>query len=134
MQLSFIHLADYANVTQDQKLNVLGIFGSISSANFPTVHPDMYVVVQLIARSPEYGRKFRLDVRLVDEDGTILVPFETEVVVPQGDHGLSVNMNLLFRLVNTVFQKPGTYGVYLLVDNDEKGSIPLEVIQIEATA
>ena len=69
MQLAFAHLADYANITLEQKLNVMGIFGSISSTNFPTVHPDMCVVVQLIARSPEYGRTFKLDVRLVDEDG-----------------------------------------------------------------
>jgi len=134
MQLSFAHLADYANVTLDQKLNVMGIFASLASASFPTVHPDMCVVVQLTARSPEYGRKFKVDVRLVDEDGTVIVPFEAELTVPHDDHGLPVNMNLIFRMVNTVLQKPGSYGVYILVDNDEKGSIPLDVIQITPPA
>ena len=130
MDLTFLHLADYANVTVDQKLNVMGIFSNITTNSLPTVHPEMHVVAQLSANASEYGRQFRLSVKLLDEDATKeIVSFDDTVIVPTGERGLPARMNFNLRLVNVQFDTAGTYEVVVLVDGDQKGSVPLEVIQ-----
>src|SRR4051812_49045025 len=109
MEITFLHVAEYANTTLDQKLNVMGIFNNISAPSFPAMHPEMYLVAQLMARAPEYGRQFRLDAKLLDEDATQeLINFSTTMIVPEGKKGLPVYLNLTLRFLNTVFPAPGT--------------------------
>jgi hypothetical protein len=132
MELTFLHIADYASLTADQKLNVMGIFRNISAPRFPVVHPEMYVVAQLSARSSEFGRNFTWTIKLLNEDASQeIISFENSASVPSNDRGLPTNMNIILRLVNTVFPGPGTYEFSVLVDGDTKGSLPVEVIQVE---
>ncbi len=132
MELTFLHIADYANITADQKLNVMGIFSNISAPKFPVVHPEMYVVTQLTARASEFGRNFTWAIKLLNEDASQeIISFENSATVPPNDKGLPVNMNIILRLVNTVFPDPGTYEFSVLVDGDAKDSLPVEVIQVE---
>jgi len=49
MEVVLAVLADYANVSQEGKLNIMGIFDIISSEKFPTFHPEMKLVVQFEA-------------------------------------------------------------------------------------
>jgi hypothetical protein len=132
MEITFLHVAEYANTTVDQKLNVMGIFNNISAPSFPAMHPEMYLVAQLTARAPEYGRQFRLDAKLLDEDATQeLINFTTTMVVPEGKKGLPVYLNLTLRFLNTVFPTPGTYEFSILVDGDVKGTHPIDLILVE---
>lgn len=130
MEITFLQVADYANTTADQKLNVMGIFSNISALTFPIVHPEMYLVAQLNARAPEYGRKFKFGVKLINEDGAEILNFSGDAAVPVGDRGLPVHMNLTFRLVNTQFPAAGTYEFSLLIDGDVKGALPVELLQV----
>ncbi len=131
MELTFLHLAEYANTTEDRKLNVMGIFSNINAQNFPATHPQMYLIAQLTAKASEYGRNFKLTVKLLDEDATNeVISFSAPATVPTTNNGLPVSMNFTLRLVNTVFPKPGTYEFSVLVNDDEKGTLPLEVIQL----
>ena len=57
MEIPFLLVADYANITVEQKLNVMGIFGNIGASQFSFMHPEMYLVAQLKARPAEYERK-----------------------------------------------------------------------------
>ena len=131
MDLSYLLVADYANVTQDGKLNVMGIFATISAVNFPAVHPEMYLVAQLTAVPFEYGRKCEIAVKLIDEDASSeLVDFRAPVIVPSGERGQKVHLNHILRLVNIRFPRPGTYEFCILVDNDAKGQLAIEVNQL----
>lgn len=128
MDLSYLLVAEYANVTQDGKLNVMGIFSNINSHGFPAVHPEMYLVAQLTAGPGEYGRKCEITVKLIDEDATQeLVYYKVPVVVPSSERGQKVKLNHLLKLVNTHFPKPGTYAFLILVNNDTKGDLAIEV-------
>ena len=64
MELSFMLAADYANVTNNGKLNVMGIFSSINATKFPVKHPQMYIIAQLRVGPAEYGRNFTLELKL----------------------------------------------------------------------
>ena len=133
MNVPLLLLADYANTTEDKKLNVMGIFTYIYSTNFPTVHPQMYVVAQLSASPAEYGRKFKVRIKLLDADATKeVVSIDGDGEVPTADNGQPAVMNFVISLVNLIFEKPGNYQFSLLIDNDEKAICPLDVILVPA--
>jgi len=128
VEVTFLQVADYANITKDDKLNVMGLFSNISVNAFPSVHPEMYLVAQLRASAAEYGRQIKLSVKLLNEDATEqLVGFEAPMTVPTGQRGQPMTMNITLRLVNTQFASPGTYEFSLLIDNDVKATLALDV-------
>lgn len=47
MQVSFALFADAANLSQEGKLNVLGVFDAVQVATTPTVHPRAHLVLRL---------------------------------------------------------------------------------------
>jgi hypothetical protein len=130
MDLSYFLTADYANITQDGKLNVMGIFSSINAYRFPAVHRQMYLVAQLTAGPFEYGRSCEVMIRLIDEDASELLNFNVSVDVPAGDQGQIVHVNLFWRLDNVQFSRPGRHVFGILVDNDTKGELIIEVNQL----
>lgn len=131
MNATLLLLADYANTTADNKLNVMGIFTQINAVKYPTVHPQMYLVAQLSASPAEYGRKFKLGVKLLDADATKeIVTIGAQGEVPTLENGQPAVLNYVISLVNLIFEKPGNYQVSLLVDNDEKAIYSLDAILI----
>jgi len=53
VELRIFLLADFANVS-DRKLNVIGAFNTISTTDFPTQHPSMYLVAKIAAELGEF--------------------------------------------------------------------------------
>ena len=49
MDVTLALLADAANVSQDGKLNILGIFNGLGAAAFPATHPSMHLVLRFEA-------------------------------------------------------------------------------------
>lgn len=129
LNATLLLIADYANTTADNKLNVMGIFTQVYSTNFPTIHPQMYLVAQLSASPAEYGRKFKLGVKLLDADATKeVISFDGEVQVPVGENGQPAIMNFIVSFVSVIFEKPGSYQFSLLINEDEKATYPLEAL------
>jgi len=56
VHITFAVFADAANLSQEGKLNVLGIFDALQVANFPTVHPRAYFVVRLKGSRADVGQ------------------------------------------------------------------------------
>jgi hypothetical protein len=128
MELSLLLAAEYANVTKDDKLNVMGIFANVYAMKFPVVYPTMFLITQLSATPAEYGREFKLSIKLLDEDAAKqLVNVSVKARVPRGRLGQTVNLNQVLRLVNVRFERPGVYEFSVLVDQDVKGTLALPV-------
>ena len=72
MQVKLAVLADYANVTAEGKLNILGIFDRINLVQVPAVHPQMHLVLRLEARAAERDRVHRVEIRLHDPQGATI--------------------------------------------------------------
>lgn len=131
MLLDLLLIADYANATVDGKLNVMGIFNSIHSTQFPTAHPEMFLVAKLSADPSEYGTKRKLAVKLLDGNGKLIASLlEREIEVPYGKEGKVVEIRQLLKLSGLVFPQPGAYQFSMLVDNDQKGSQTIQLVQI----
>ena len=131
MDVSLLVSADYASVSKDNKLNIMGIFSRLYMRQFPGKHPQMFLVVQLRATPAEYGRKFKLGIRLIDMDAIRhLVNVNANLQIPTMRNINRAEINHVVRLNNIEFPEPGLYDFSILIDNDVKASLPLEVIEM----
>jgi len=55
MHVSFALFADAANLSQEGKLNVLGVFDALQVATLPAVHPRAHLVVHLKGTQLDVG-------------------------------------------------------------------------------
>src|SRR5688572_24298351 len=126
MHVKLAVLADYANVTGDGKLNILGIFDRMNVVNLPAVHPQMNLVLRLEAHPAEHDRAHPVEIRLHDPDGETIFQVSGEIV-PQGSPGQTVSTNQILTLNNLQLTKTGDYTFIVLVNNDLKAEVPLTV-------
>ena len=132
MNLDVFLVADYANIELFNKLNVMGIFNQIYAAKFPTIRPEMYLVMKFSISPMEFGETRRLTVKLMDEDGGQILEWANNIKLPDKSPAPWKNdINYILRLANTVFPKPGVYQFSVLVDRDEKDTYSIIVNKIE---
>lgn len=134
MRLVLLLAADYANVTREGKLNVMGIFSEINALNFPARHPSMHLVVKLGAELSEYGGTRDLTVKLLDADGHEIMSLSGPINIPRPEGGRRAEVNAILELKDIVFPKPGPYEFAVLVDTDHKGDLTIYANKIEAPA
>lgn len=124
MEVTFAVLADYANVSREGKVNVMGLFTIIYADKFPATHPEMQLVFNLEAHAAERGRKKKVEIVLVDADGKRLQELRAELTVPTEGSSLTIGINQIVRLVGVTFEHPGQHEFVILVDGDKKASVP----------
>src|ERR1700738_2089387 len=84
MQPAFIVLADYANVSSDQKFNIIGIFDTLTARDFPVAHPQMFLAFALYAAQKDKGHQVDITVQLVHKrTSAMLLDLPFKVMVPQ---------------------------------------------------
>lgn len=123
--------ADYANITGDGKLNVMGVFDEIFSYSFPARHSSMHLVGKLGAELGEYGQKRDFKIVLLDEDANQVMDVSGQFDIPTGGRGRKPEVNLILELKDIIFPKPGRYQFVLLVEKDHKCELSLYVNQID---
>jgi len=124
-------VADYANVTGDGKLNVMGIFNDINAYNFPARHPSIHLIAKLAPELSEYGQKRTFTVILMDPDGNHIMEIIEELDIPRGQGGRKPEVNIILDLKDIIFPKDGRYQFVLLIDKDQKDELTIYVNQIE---
>lgn len=122
-------LADEANVSQEGKLNLMGIFDRIAAAEFPVVHPKMVFAFRVEAEFGDAGRAFPVRVSMEDEDGTALFQAEGEMMAPPVPPGEFTTANQIFALVGVQFPRPGTYRFVVQVGDTAHHEAPFLVQQ-----
>lgn len=131
MELLTILAADYANITQNGKLNVMGIFRNIYAHEFPAKLLSMTLVIKLGTGLGEFDEERRLNIKFLDADGKELKRIETPIKIPKPSGGQRPEVNAIIQINEIVFPQPGRYQFSVFVDKDEKGSLPIDVILIE---
>ena len=134
MEVDILLLADYASVSENKKLNVMGVFNRIFAKGFPVRHREMFVVSKCSASIAEANSTKKFVVKLLDEDaGVELLNFARNIVVGEPQAGKRYELNGILKVADVIFPKAGTYQVSVLIDGDEKASMPLYVEQVDAS-
>ena len=132
MEVPLALLADYANVSQDGKLNVMGVFDRIFAREFPAVHPEMRLVMTFAAGPAEKGSEKQIELKLLDADGMVKLHLTTQLTVPAESPDPTVQANHIVRLTGLVFEHPGRYQFSILVNGDEKKVVAFTVEHLPA--
>jgi hypothetical protein len=132
MEVSLAVLADYSNVSKEGKLNILGIFDIIRARNFPAIHHNMQLVITFEAPRTEVNTEKNIQVKLIDSDGKLILEIGSQFIVPKNAPGeMTVKSNHVLNLNDLLFEKPGDYAFSILINSEEKKSVPLKLVQIE---
>jgi hypothetical protein len=130
MEVRVAVLADAANVAQPSKLNILGIFDTLSARQFPAIHPSMALVVRFRLDYSDANKKHELRVTFRDEDGTQMGGAGSEVVIGQVAPGQFGHANQILNLAGIKFGKPGHYVFEVTWDGEAKARVDLLVQQV----
>ena len=133
MKIPMAFVADEANVSQEGKLNVLGIFDRIVTAELPLIHPRMVFCFRVVAEPGDAGRALPVQVRLVDEAGEPLFEAAGDMVTPILPMGDVFSANQVFTLLGVQFPRPGTYRFTVTIGDAAPHETPLHVSMANPT-
>ncbi len=127
MTITFAVLADYANVTREGKLNVMGIFDRVFARQIPSRFPPMQLVVRLEAQHAELSSEHSIRIQLAGPEGTALFDINGTFTPRGGQPGQPASVNHVIRLADLPLERAGDHAVLIWVDGDLKGEVPLRV-------
>ncbi len=128
MDVTLAVLADYANVSQDGKLNIMGIFQEVNPSEIPFVLPQMYLVLSLTAGPAEVGLARNIRIPLLNSDGQEILSLHAQMRIPSSRRsGSRVLVNEAIGLAGLTFPQAGDYAFHILIGDDDKATVPLHV-------
>lgn len=127
MKVQLFLAADYANMTREGKLNVMGIFTRINAPEFPARHPSLYLVMNLVAELGEFDQVRDIKIVLFDEDGKEQLSVVGKADFSSSNAPSAPEVSAALELRDIVFPKPGRYVFVLIVDKDHKASLSIQV-------
>lgn len=125
MHISFALFADAANLSQEGKLNILGVFDAVQVAAFPTIHPRANIVVRVKGRRSDVGTH-SVTLRWLNPDGEEIWSSTGELNIgmpPAGVHEMDVP---LIAAVDLPLDIPGNYTLAIALDDTPKGDLTLQ--------
>lgn len=127
-------IADSANISQEGKLNIMGIFDALYAETFPTIHPEMKLVVQLEADIDEGEQVHEIEIQMMDADGRKPFVVNGQVVVGEVQPGSPFKTHSILNIRGVQFERPGDFVFNILVDGQVKRQVPLKVLQLPVPA
>ncbi len=127
-------IADSANLSQEGKLNVLGVFNTVYAADVPVTHPILWFVAQMEIGAADFGEHDLL-LQLVDEEGETQIPPMTakaNLPRPEGYSGDFVYWPMLFVVNNATFPSFGKFIFEMRVDGQIVAEVPVYVQKVDA--
>lgn len=130
MEVALALLADYANISQEGKLNILGIFDRINAQGLPATHPQMQLIISLEADRVEAEREHKMEVELINADGTKIFSIGGNLkfgLPPCGER--VVKINHILQLNDLRFDHFSNYEFKIIINNEVRKSVPLSVFE-----
>ena len=129
MRVDLALLADAATVDSAGKLNILGIFDSITSTRFPAKHGLISLVLRFSAGLEQAG-EHTITISLRGPAGENLLRLDGKVKFGPGaaSDGGQMKIPHILNMDGIVFQKPGSYAFDVDLDGEHQVSLPLRVV------
>lgn len=117
MHISFAVFADAANLSQEGKLNVLGIFDALHVSAFPSMHPRAHFVVR-VKGSPADSGTHQLTFRWINPRDAELWTSSGELAVEAGPTA-ALEMDLpIIAVVDLPLDAAGQYTMKVELDGE----------------
>ena len=126
MQVSFALFADAANLSQEGKLNILGVFDAVQVASLPTVHPRAHLVVRLKGSRADVGTH-TVTLRWINPDKSELWNSTGQLDIGAPPPGVTEMDMPLIAALDLPIDRAGTYTMSIALDNSAVAQIALQV-------
>lgn len=135
MEVKLAVLADFASISREGKLNILGIFDEINPVELPVALPIFYVVVSYSTGATEFDMTKTVEIALQLEDGAVPLRLSQEMTIPRPARaGIRGTVNQVHALSGLPFEHAGTYGFVISVDGQSKETISLRINEVRSDA
>ncbi|MGK2960876.1 MAG: DUF6941 family protein [Gemmatimonadaceae bacterium] len=126
MHISFAVFADGANLSQEGKLNVLGVFDALAVTGFPSMHPRTHFVVRLKGNTEDTGAH-TLTFSWVNPEGEVLWSSDGELnVAPGANPAMEMDLPII-AVIDLPLNLAGIYRMQVSLDGDLTAEVPLHV-------
>ena len=129
MEVTLAFLADAANTTASQKLNVLGMFSNLGVPGFPYVHPIMTLVVKFEAGPAEAGTDQLVEIVLVEPGGQTVYSIIPEPLHLPDDHDQPVEVLLQVSIEGVRFDRAGPHAFVVILSGEAKFRVPINIAE-----
>ncbi len=126
MHVSFALFADAANLSQEGKLNVLGVFDAVQVGALPAVHPRANLVVRLKGSRLDIG-KHSVTLKWINPAGVELWNSIGEIEVATPPPTVSEMDFPLIASIDLPLDKSGAYVMQIVLDNQPRADVQLQV-------
>jgi hypothetical protein len=126
MQVSFALFADAANLSQEGKLNILGVFDALQVATLPAVHPRAHLVVHLKGTALDVG-SHTVTLRWINPQGSELWTSTGELNVGAPPPGVAEMDLPLIAQIDLPMDVAGGYVMAIALDTDHTADVPVQV-------
>lgn len=130
MQVAFAVFADAANLSQEGKLNVLGVFDALQVGTLPAVHPRAHLVVHLKGSPADVGRH-TVTLRWVNPSGNELWTSSGELNVGQPPAGITEMDLPLIAQIDLPIDAAGGYHMSVSLDDRQSAQVPVQVRTVQ---
>lgn len=122
-------LAEYASVTADGKLNILGIFDTIYGTSLPVETSGLRLVMQMQTEPQDRGTAVAIAIRMLDAHGHNLLPHPLQRLIVPEQLPPHVNRPQVVEFNGVHFEDFGDYVFTISVNEEEKARVPFRVVR-----
>ena len=126
MHLSFALFADAANISQEGKLNILGVFDAVQCGTLPTVHPRAHLVVRLKGGQDDVGTH-TVSLNWLNPQGQELWSSNGELNIGAPPAGVTEMDLPLIAAIDLPLDASGAYSMRIALDGEAHGEVRLMV-------
>ena len=126
MHVSFALFADAANLSQEGKLNILGVFDAVQVGQTPAIHPRAHLVVRLKG-TPHDAGSHGMTLRWINPRGDELWSSTGQIEVGAPPASVAEMDLPIIASVDLPLDQVGIFTMEVLIDNEEAATVDLQV-------
>ena len=130
MEVVFIAVAEAANVSDDNHLNLLGVIHSIPAVQFPHRIPTFAMAFTLGGSRTEVGKKKMIAVSLTAPHEKKLLSAEGDVTLSEvGAGGVAISQQII-QAPGIAFPSPGVYEFRVDIEGKRAAGYHFRVVEV----
>lgn len=131
MEVTLAVVADYANITAEGKLNIMGVFDVVRTSTLPARLPQMRLVFMVEGQYAERDRHQEIEIVFQDPDGQTTLRLKGAFVLSGGVPGEPLVSHQILELTDTPLFTAGVHLFAIFVNNSLLRQVKLTVLLVE---